>query len=85
MEQASRTDVSSEWLLLHDGSRDTWILLATVWSSQACPPAPFVSACAPPEPELCDATDGLPYVLPALIFFWFASFAWGLWYIAHAA
>jgi hypothetical protein len=87
MEQASRTDVSSEWLLLHDGNRERWILLVSLWSSQGSAPAPD---CAPRlrangDQDQPGYADRAPYALPALIFFWFATFAWGLWYIAHSA
>jgi hypothetical protein len=86
MEPRLRTELSAGLLLLQDRHRNCSILLATLWSSQA----PYL----PADPvagrdahaglgQEWDSAERTPYVLPALMFFWFASFAWGLWYIAH--
>jgi hypothetical protein len=81
-----RAESSNELLLVHDRHAKRWILFATLWSAQAShPPAyPAAPAVYSGSDEEREIADGTPYVLPALIFFWFASFAWGLWYIAHA-
>lgn len=80
------TELSDELLLVHDPCRKRWILFATLWSAQAShPPAyPVAPAAYSGSDEEREIADGTPYVLPALIFFWFASFAWGLWYLAHS-
>jgi hypothetical protein len=81
-----RTGVSTEWLMVRDHKRSRLILFATLWSSQDSSPASRAVLPAPTRAASVarNDVDGHAYVLPALIFFWFASLGWGLWYISHA-
>jgi hypothetical protein len=81
------TCLSSEWLLLRDSRRDTCIVFVPTWVSEPSVPSlrapPWADV--PPFAGLAEADERMPYALPVLVLFWFASFAWGLWYITNAS
>ncbi|HTV72256.1 MAG TPA: hypothetical protein VME66_00935 [Candidatus Acidoferrales bacterium] len=84
MEPLLHTDTTNDWLLLHDSRRDTWILFVPTWVNE--PSIPLLEpADAPDFTGLDDDQEQMPYALPVLVLFWFASFAWGLWYITNSS